>query len=78
MSGLVKCGDDKIRTKHHSWAESIDNEPMFANIITLDPNLAVDVWHRLSINTTGIEFREIPVRLHRSLILALSKCGHKR
>lgn len=44
---------------------------MFRGMVTLDPELAVQNWQQLSVNTAFVEFQEIPVRLHRSLIRAL-------
>jgi len=73
MTALVKYDDSKIRAKHRSWDMRVSNAPMFEQQVTLDPCDTEDAWEQLSVNTSFIEFQELPVRLHRSLVKALNR-----
>lgn len=71
MNTVAHCDGSKPRAKHRSWGGEISREPMFARSVTLDPNCTLDVWSRLATNTSFVEFHELPVRLHQSVISAL-------
>lgn len=73
MSALAKCDDSKVRAKHRSWDSHVSYEPMFRNCVTIDIRDVDDVWAHLSVNSAAVEFQEIPVRLHRSLVNALRR-----
>ncbi|SFD16906.1 hypothetical protein SAMN05444415_10833 [Salipiger profundus] len=63
----------KVRARHGSWESRIKPDPIFKNVVTLDPAETVQVWDKLSVNTTAIEFRELPLRLHKSFVRALKQ-----
>jgi len=77
MSALVKCDDSKVRATHRAWGNVVDRKPMFDHVVTLDVELAEESWDRLSVYTPNLEFREMPVRLHRALVMALSNLKTK-
>ncbi len=72
MTAVLKRDSAKVRAVHRSWATEVGNERMFRNVVTLDPDDTVDVWIGLSAYTPAIEFRELPMRLHRSLLKAIA------
>ena len=44
------------------------NEPMFGDVVTIDPSRIEEAWNTLSSNTRVIEYQELPIRINRSLI----------
>ena len=48
-----------------------DYRPIFRNVVTINPSRTLEAWDRLSINTRAIEYRELPMKLHRGLMNAL-------
>ncbi|MDR0810178.1 MAG: hypothetical protein LBE86_13810 [Gemmobacter sp.] len=77
MTTLVNCDDSRLRAKHRSWDTDVSGKPMFRHQVTIDPYDVEDAWVHLSVNTAFVEFRELPVRLHRSLIKAIRYGFHK-
>jgi hypothetical protein len=73
MSTMVKRDDGKVRATHRTWRRTVSNKPMFTSVLTLDPLLTADAWVKLSIDTPAIEFQELPVRLHNSLVEAVRR-----
>lgn len=77
MSALTKSDSTKVRATHRSWGTEINSRAMFRNVVTLDPTLTEDTWMRLSVYTPAVELRELPLRLHKSLVKALSVRLHR-
>lgn len=77
MTTLVNCDDSKLRAKHRSWDTHVSRQPMFRHQVTIDQCDVEDAWVHLSVNTSFIEFQELPVRLHRSLVKAIRRSLHK-
>jgi len=73
MTALANCDNSRVHAKHRSWEAHASNAPMFRNQVTIDPSDVEDAWERLSVNTSFVEFQELPVRLHRSLVSALRR-----
>lgn len=78
MNPVIQRADTKTRATHMSWDKEVVSKPRFRNVVTLDVNLAVDAWGDLSEYTPGVEFRELPVRLHRAFVKSLGKFGAKK
>lgn len=78
MNTVAQCDQSKTRAKHRSWDAEISREPLFRGVVTLDPERTDEAWQRLSVNTAFVEFQEMPMRLHRSLVQALARSLHKR
>ncbi|SMC60294.1 hypothetical protein [Primorskyibacter flagellatus] len=62
---------DRVRVPHTSDDRGFSSQRFFAHCVTLDPELAENNWERLSVYTPAVEFQELPIRLHRSLVKAL-------
>lgn len=77
MTALVNCDDSKLRAKHRSWDTHVSSKPMFRNQITIDQCDVEDAWVHLSVDTAAVEFQELPVRLHRSLVNAIRRSLRK-
>lgn len=73
MTALVNCENSKLRAKHRSWDTHVSSKPMFRNQVTIDQCDVEDAWVHLSVNTATVEFQELPVRLHQSLVKAIRR-----
>jgi hypothetical protein len=73
MTALVNCDGSKLRAKHRCWGARASTAPMFDRQVTIDPCDVEDAWQHLSLNSSFVEFQELPVRLHRSLVKALRR-----
>ena len=50
-----------------------DGGPLFKDVFTIDPSYAEDAWDTLSIDTSVIEYAEIPMQMHQGLLDTLSE-----
>lgn len=73
MTALANRDNSKLRAKHRSWDLRASSTQMFNRQVTIDPCDVEDAWAQLAVNTSFIEFQEMPVRLHRSLVTALRR-----
>ncbi|NCM96092.1 MAG: hypothetical protein GW948_01905 [Rhodobacterales bacterium] len=73
MTALANRDNAKLRAKHRSFDMRASSSPMFNRQVTIDPCDVEDAWEQLSVNTAVIEFQELPVRLHRSLVKAIRR-----
>lgn len=48
-----------------------DCGPLFKDVFTIDPTLVEDAWDTLSIDTSVIEYGELPKQMHQGLLDAL-------
>ena len=50
-----------------------DGGPLFKDVFTIDPSFAEDAWDTLSIDTSVIEYAELPKLMHQGLLDALKE-----
>ena len=48
-----------------------DGGPLFKDVFTTDPTLVEDAWDTLGIDTSVIEYGELPKQMHQGLLDAL-------
>ncbi len=74
MTDLATCTHNKPDTGKSIHARiPIDrHEVDFNRQMTISPRLVGEAWANLSLNTRAIEFHELPILMHKSLLAALT------